>query len=43
MNTQEIYDNMGEVSTTNAVKYITVTNLVVEFNMCRYNTEDRPR
>ena len=33
---------MGEVSTKNAVKYIVVTKLVVEFNMCRYYTEDRP-
>ena len=43
MNTQEIYDNMGEVSTKNAVKYIAVTKLVVEFNICRYKKEDRPR
>ena len=43
MNTQLIHDNMGEVSTKNAVKYVAVTKLVVEFNMCRYITEDRPR
>ena len=43
MNTQEIYDNMGKVSRKNAVKYIEVTKLVVEFNMHRYNVEDRPR
>ena len=42
MNTQEIYDNMGEVSIKNAVKYIVVTKLVVEFKMCRYKKEDRP-
>ena len=42
MNTQENYDNMGEVSTRNAVKYIVVTKLVVDFNMRRYYTEDRP-
>ena len=43
MNTQEIYNNMGEVSTKNAVKYVTITKLVVEINMCRYDTEDRSR
>ena len=43
INTQEIYDNMGEISIRNAVKCIAVTKLVVEFNMCRYNIEDRPR
>ena len=43
MNTREIYDNMGEVSPKNAVKYIAVTKLVVEFNMCRYDTEGRPK
>ena len=32
---------MAEVSKKNALKYITVTKLVVEFNMCRYDTEDR--
>ena len=42
MNTQEIYDTMGEVSIKNAVKYIAVTKLLVEFNMHRYNTEHRP-
>ena len=36
MNTQEIYGNMGEVSVKNAVNYIAVTKLVVEFNMHRY-------
>ena len=30
-----MYDNMGEVCTKNAIKYIAVTKLVVEFNMCR--------
>ena len=34
---------MGEVFMMNAVKYIAVTKLVVEFNMHRYNIEDRPR
>ena len=34
---------MGELSTKNAVKCIIVIKLVVEFNMCRYNTEFRPR
>ena len=29
MNTQEIYDNMGEVSVQNAVKYVVVTKQVV--------------
>ena len=43
INTQEIYDNMGEVSNKNAVKYIAVTKQVVEFNICRYNTENRPQ
>ena len=43
INSQEIYDNMGQVSMKNAVKYIAVTKLVVEFNMHRYNIEDRPR
>ena len=43
MNTQEIYDNMGDISTKNVVKYIIVTKLVVEFNMCRYKKEDRPK
>ena len=43
MNTQEIYDNMGEVSMKNAVKYIAVTKLVIEFNMHRFSIEDRPR
>ena len=41
MNTQEIYDNMIKVSRKNTVKYIVVTKLVIEFNMCRYNIEDR--
>ena len=43
MNTQAIYDNMGELSTNNVVKYIAVEKLVAEFNMHRYNIEDRPR
>ena len=43
MNTQEIYDNIGKVSGKNAIKYIGVTNLVVEFNMCSYKKEDKPR
>ena len=34
---------MGEVSMKNAVKYITVTKLVIEFNICRYDTEERSR
>ena len=43
MNTQEIYNNMAEISIKNAVKYIAVTKLVVKFNMYRYGIEDRPR
>ena len=43
INTQEIYDNMAEVFMKNAIKYIAVTKMVVEFNMHRYNIGDRPR
>ena len=43
INSQDIYDNMGEVSMKNVVKYIAVTKLVVEFNMHRYSVKDRPR
>ena len=43
MNNQEIYDNMSEVSMKNAVTYIAVTKLVVEFNMHRFIIEDRLR
>ena len=41
MNTQEIYNNIGDVSTKNAVKYIGVIELVVECNMHRYNVGRR--
>ena len=42
-NTQEIYDNMGDVSENNALKYIAVTKWVGEFNMDIFNTKDNPR
>ena len=43
INTQEIYDNMGEVSMKNAIKYFAVTKMVIGFNMYIYNIGDRPR
>ena len=42
-NTQEIYDNMGDVSANNALKYIVVTNWVDEFNMNIFDMKDNPR
>ena len=42
-NTQEIYDNMGDVSRNNAIKCIEVTMLVDEFNIYIFNTKDNPR
>ena len=41
MNTQKIYGNMEKVSRKHAVKYIAVKKLVVEFNMGKYNFDDR--
>ena len=42
-NTQEIYDNMGDVSGNNALKYIVVTKWVDEFDIDIFNTKDNPR
>ena len=33
MNTQEIYDNIGEVCGRNVLRYIVVTKLIVKYNM----------
>ena len=45
-NTQEIYDNMGNVcnvSGNKALKCVVVAKWVDEFNMDIFNTKDNPR
>ena len=42
-NTQEVYDNMGNVSGNNAIKCIVVTKWVDEFNMDIFHMKDNPR
>ena len=39
-NTQEIYDNVGDVSGNNALKCVAVTKWVDKFNMDIFNTQD---
>ena len=39
-NTQEIFDNMGDVSGNYALKCVIVTKQIDEFNMDIFNTQD---
>ena len=42
-NTQEIYDNMGDISGNNALKYTVVTKCTDEFNMDLFNIKDNTK